>query len=142
MMTPVCPRLLNLINDFVLLRFRARGPEDLSAMEVILLLLSRRFFGAAAFGAIDVQGGGWARTTKQYEPPSSMSVYSQTFVTEGWGFQISRNTRMTTCVHTTSSCVLPVPGVDYHDVFFPYFPCSIYMYNCIYFNHITLDNSF
>ena len=35
----VCPRLLNLINDFVLLRFRARAPEDLSAIEVILLLL-------------------------------------------------------------------------------------------------------
>ena len=32
-------RLLNLINDFVLLRFRARAPEDLSAIEVILLLL-------------------------------------------------------------------------------------------------------
>ena len=39
MMTPICPRLLNLINDFVLLRFRARAPEDLSAIEVILLLL-------------------------------------------------------------------------------------------------------
>ena len=38
MMTPICPRLLNLINDFVLLRFRARAPEDLSAIEVILLL--------------------------------------------------------------------------------------------------------
>ena len=35
MMTPVCPRLLNMINDFVLLRFRARVPEDLSAIEVI-----------------------------------------------------------------------------------------------------------
>ena len=33
------PRLLNLINDFVLLRFRARVPEDLSAIDVILLLL-------------------------------------------------------------------------------------------------------
>ena len=39
MMTPICPRLLNLINDFVLLRFRARAHEDLSAIEVILLLL-------------------------------------------------------------------------------------------------------
>ena len=38
MMTPICPRLLNLINDFLLLRFRARAPEDLSAIEVILLL--------------------------------------------------------------------------------------------------------
>ena len=37
MMTP--PRLLNLINDFVLLRFRARAPEDLSAIEVIFLFL-------------------------------------------------------------------------------------------------------
>ena len=36
MMPPICPRLLNLINDFVLLRFRARAPEDLSAIEVIL----------------------------------------------------------------------------------------------------------
>ena len=39
MMTPICPRLLNMINDFVLLRFRARSPEDLSAIEVIYLLL-------------------------------------------------------------------------------------------------------
>ena len=39
MMTPVCPRLLNMINDFVLLRVWARAPEDLSAIEVILLLL-------------------------------------------------------------------------------------------------------
>ena len=39
MMTPICPRLLNLINYFVLLRFRVRAPEDLSAIEVILLLL-------------------------------------------------------------------------------------------------------
>ena len=39
MMTPICPRLLNLINDFVVLRFRARAPEDLSAIEVILLLI-------------------------------------------------------------------------------------------------------
>ena len=36
MMTPVYPRLLNMINDFVLLRFWARAPEDLGAMEVIL----------------------------------------------------------------------------------------------------------
>ena len=35
MMTPICPRLLNLINYFVLLRFWARAPEDLSAIEVI-----------------------------------------------------------------------------------------------------------
>ena len=35
MMTPICPRLLNLINDFVLLRFRARAPEDLSAIEML-----------------------------------------------------------------------------------------------------------
>ena len=39
MMTPICPRVLNLINDFVLLRFRARAPDDLCAIEVILLLL-------------------------------------------------------------------------------------------------------
>ena len=40
MMTPIiCPRLLNLINDFVLLRFRARAPEDLSAIEVILIII-------------------------------------------------------------------------------------------------------
>ena len=37
MMTPICPRFLNLINDFVLLRFRARTPEDLSAIEVIYI---------------------------------------------------------------------------------------------------------
>ena len=38
-MTPVCPRLLNMITDFVLLRFWARASEHLSAIEVILLLL-------------------------------------------------------------------------------------------------------
>ena len=38
MMTPICPRFLNMINDFVLLRFRARAPEDLSAIEVIYFL--------------------------------------------------------------------------------------------------------
>ena len=38
MMTPICPRFLNMINDSVLLRFRARTPEDLSAIEVIYLL--------------------------------------------------------------------------------------------------------
>ena len=32
-------RLLNLINYFVVLRFRARAPEDLSAIEVILLFV-------------------------------------------------------------------------------------------------------
>ena len=40
MMTPVCPRLLNLNNDFVLLRFWARAPEDLSAIEVIYIIIS------------------------------------------------------------------------------------------------------
>ena len=39
MTTPVCPRLLNLINNFVLLRFRARSPEDLSAIEVIFIII-------------------------------------------------------------------------------------------------------
>ena len=39
MMTPVYPRLLNMITGFVLLRFWARASEDLSAIEVILLLL-------------------------------------------------------------------------------------------------------
>ena len=39
MMTPICPRLLNMINDFVLLRFRARAPEDLSAIEVIFIII-------------------------------------------------------------------------------------------------------
>ena len=38
-MTPVCPRILNMITDFVLLRFCARASEYLSAIEVILLLL-------------------------------------------------------------------------------------------------------
>ena len=38
--TPVCTRILNImINGFVLLRFWARPHEDLSAIEVILLLL-------------------------------------------------------------------------------------------------------
>ena len=36
-MTPACPRLLDMINDFVLLRFWARPPEDLSPIEAILL---------------------------------------------------------------------------------------------------------
>ena len=39
MMTPICPGLLNLIHDFVLLRFRARAPEDLSAIEVIFIVI-------------------------------------------------------------------------------------------------------
>ena len=39
MMSPICPRFLNLINDVVLLRFRARTPEDLSGIEVIYLVL-------------------------------------------------------------------------------------------------------
>ena len=34
MMIPVCPRLLNMITDFVLFRFLARASEDLSAIEV------------------------------------------------------------------------------------------------------------
>ena len=38
MMPPICPRFLNMINDFVLLRFRARTPEDLSAIEVIYII--------------------------------------------------------------------------------------------------------
>ena len=42
MMTPVCPRLLNLNNDFVLLRFWARAPEDLSAIEVIYIIIISR----------------------------------------------------------------------------------------------------
>ena len=33
----LCPLLLNMITDFVLLRFWARAPEDLSAIEVISL---------------------------------------------------------------------------------------------------------
>ena len=41
MMTPICPRLLNMINDFVLLRFRARALEDLSAIEVIFIIIRR-----------------------------------------------------------------------------------------------------
>ena len=39
MMTSICPRLLNLINEFVLLRFRARAPDDLSAIEVIFFII-------------------------------------------------------------------------------------------------------
>ena len=39
MMTPICPRLLNIINDFVLLRFRARAPDYLSAIEVIFIII-------------------------------------------------------------------------------------------------------
>ena len=37
MMTPICPWLLTMISDFVLVRFRARAPDDLSAIEVIYL---------------------------------------------------------------------------------------------------------
>ena len=43
MMTPICPWLLTMINYFVLVRFRARAPEDLSAIEVIYLLLLLTF---------------------------------------------------------------------------------------------------
>ena len=38
LVTPICPWLLTMINDFVLVRFRARAP-DRSAIEVIYLLL-------------------------------------------------------------------------------------------------------
>ena len=39
MMSPVCSRLLNMINDFVFLRFGGRAPEDLSAIEVIYIII-------------------------------------------------------------------------------------------------------
>ena len=39
MMTSICPRLLNMINDFVLLCFRPRAAEDLSAIEVIFIII-------------------------------------------------------------------------------------------------------
>ena len=39
MMTPVRPRPLNMINDSVLMRYRARVHEDMSAIEVQKLLL-------------------------------------------------------------------------------------------------------
>ena len=39
MMTPICPRLLNMNTYFVLLRFRARAPDDLGAKKLYLLLL-------------------------------------------------------------------------------------------------------
>ena len=51
MMIPICPRFLNLINDFVLLRFRARTPEDLSAIEVIYV-----FFIFYLFAIITIDG--------------------------------------------------------------------------------------
>ena len=35
----ICPRFLHMINDFILLRFRARTPEDLSAIEVTFIML-------------------------------------------------------------------------------------------------------
>ena len=38
-MTPVCPRLLNMINGFVLLSFWARATEDLSAIEVTYIII-------------------------------------------------------------------------------------------------------
>ena len=47
MMTPICPRFLNMINDFVLLRFRARTPEELSAIEVIYLFIYYLLFISA-----------------------------------------------------------------------------------------------
>ena len=45
MMTPVCHRLLNMINDFVLLRFLARAPEDLCAIEVIYIIIIKTVVG-------------------------------------------------------------------------------------------------
>ena len=54
MMTPICPRLVNLNNDFVLLRFRARAPEDLSAIEVILLLLLFKVIDNANASDMDI----------------------------------------------------------------------------------------
>ena len=44
MMTPVCPRLLNMINVFVLLRFWDRAPEDLSAIEVIYYIIMLLYY--------------------------------------------------------------------------------------------------
>ena len=51
MMIPVCPRLLNMITDFVLLRFWVRAFEDLSAIEVILLLLLLLLYADAPIDA-------------------------------------------------------------------------------------------
>ena len=50
MMTPVRPRLLNMITDFVLLRFWARAPEDLSAIEVIyvIIIIIIEFLGSSS----------------------------------------------------------------------------------------------
>ena len=53
-MTPICPRFLNLINDFVLLRFRARTSEDLSAIEVIYLLLLLLFITVGLYDAVNL----------------------------------------------------------------------------------------
>ena len=41
MMTPACPRLMDMINDFVLLRFWARAPRGFKRYRsyIILLLL-------------------------------------------------------------------------------------------------------
>ena len=43
MMTPACPRLLDMINDFVLLRFSARAPRGFKRYRsyIILLLLGQ-----------------------------------------------------------------------------------------------------
>ena len=49
MMTPICPRFLNLINDFVLLRFRARTPEDLRAIEVIYIYVFIYLYNSRIF---------------------------------------------------------------------------------------------
>ena len=63
MMTPVCPRLLNMITDLILLRFRARASEDLSAIGVILLLLNNYTFSEHYTAWINISYGEHATGT-------------------------------------------------------------------------------
>ena len=47
MMTPACPRLLDMINDFVVLRFWARAPRGFKRYRsyiILLLLLNSEYF--------------------------------------------------------------------------------------------------
>ena len=53
MMTPVCPRLLDMINDFVVLRFWARAPRGFKRYRSYIILLLLLFRVETVFKGID-----------------------------------------------------------------------------------------
>ena len=53
MMTPICPRLLSMINDFVLLRFRARATDDLS--DIFIIIIERSYYVGYAVTALSAR---------------------------------------------------------------------------------------